>query len=121
MITCVWAWWFMSKIGLGYYDDQMLCARHWANGCWLNAWTDVSGLMTVTWFATHGYAMWAMLLMGRAWAWAKPPKMWGNTLCGLLSDGQKPHDLLRYIACDCVDVQKQLLGTYQEVPNFSNV
>ena len=96
MITCVWAWWFVCKIGLGYYDDQMLCARHWANGCWLNAWTDVSGLMTVTWFATYGYAVWAMLLMGRAWAWAKPPKMWGNTLCGLLSDRQKPHDLLRY-------------------------
>ena len=54
----------MCKTGLGCYDDQMLCARHWASGCWLNAWTDVSGLMLVTWCAVCGHAVWAVLLMG---------------------------------------------------------
>ena len=64
LITCVWAWWLVCKIGLGYYDDQMLCARHWANECWLNAWTDASGLMSVTWCAACGYAVQTVLLMG---------------------------------------------------------
>ena len=27
-----WHGWFECKAGLGYYDDQMLCARHWAGG-----------------------------------------------------------------------------------------
>ena len=52
LITCVWAWWLVCKTGLGCYDDQMLCARHWASGCWLNALTDASKLMTITWCVT---------------------------------------------------------------------
>ena len=32
---------------------QMLFARHWASGCWLNAWIDTSGLMVVTWCVLH--------------------------------------------------------------------
>ena len=28
-----WHGWLECKAGLGCYDDQMLCARHWASGC----------------------------------------------------------------------------------------
>ena len=49
MIACVWVWWLACKVGLDCYDDQMLYARHWASGCWLNAWIDASGLMAATW------------------------------------------------------------------------
>ena len=27
---------------------MICCARHWVGWCWLNVWTDVSGLMAVT-------------------------------------------------------------------------
>ena len=42
----------------------MLCARHWASVGWLNAWTNASGLMAITLYATYGHAMWAVVLMG---------------------------------------------------------
>ena len=65
----------------------MLCARHWASGGWLNAWTSASGLMVVTLCATCGYAMWAVVLIGDLEHGLGLSKMYGNMLCGFLEDG----------------------------------
>ena len=51
----------------------MLCARHWASGCWLNAWTHVSGLMAITWCTAYGHAM--LVVLSMVWAQAAfPPR-----------------------------------------------
>ena len=55
----------------------------------VDAWTEDSRLMAVTWCAAYGHVVWAVLL-GQA------SQNMGNMLCGLLCDGQKPHDLLRH-------------------------
>ena len=65
----------------------MLCARHWASGGWLNAWTSASGLMVVTLCATCRYAMWAVVLIGDLEHGLSLSKMYGNMLCGFLEDG----------------------------------
>ena len=44
----------------------MPCAKHWASGGWLKAWTSASRLMTITLGAAYEHAMWAVLLMGEA-------------------------------------------------------
>ena len=45
---------------------MMICyARHWACWCWL-AWTCMSGLIAITWYAVNGHAMWFVMLMRRA-------------------------------------------------------
>ena len=66
----------------------MLCARHWASGCWLNAWTNVSGLMAVTWYAACGHAVWVVLSM--VWAQvAFPPKRKGEYASGEWTEVEK--------------------------------
>ena len=42
----------------------MLCARHWASGDWLNAWTSASGLMAITLYVACGHAVWVEVMMG---------------------------------------------------------
>ena len=97
----MWAWWLECKAGLGCCDDYMLCARHWASGGWLNAWTSASGLMAVTLCAACGHAMWAVVLMGGLEHGPSLPKTCENMSCGLLEDGQRPHGLLRHGLCMC--------------------
>ena len=80
--------------------NQMLCARHWAVGCWLNAWTDASGPMMVTWYMLHVSILCGpCCLMGEGLGMGRSPMI--CLMCGLLSDGQKPHDLLRHGLCMC--------------------
>ena len=74
----------------------MLCARHWASGGWLNAWTSASGLMAITLSAACGHAVWAVVLMGGLEHGPSLSKMCGNMLCGLPEDGQRPYGLLRH-------------------------
>ena len=64
----------------------MLCARHWASGGWLNAWTSASGLMKVTLCIVCGNAVWAVVLMGDLEHGPSLSKTCGNMLCGLLED-----------------------------------
>ena len=68
-----------------------------ALGWWVfvDAWTNASGLMAITWCATYGHVVWAVLLMGEDLGMGQASQNVGNMLCGLLCDGQKPHDLLR--------------------------
>ena len=94
----------------------MLCARHWASGGWLNAWTSASGLMAVTLCAACGHAMWAVVLMGGLEHGPSLPKTCENMSCGLLEDGQRPHGLLRHGLCMCSICS----GSYQAVPSFSD-
>ena len=61
-----WHWWLECKVGLGYCDDQIPCAKHWASGGWLKAWTSASRLMTITLCAACEHVVWAVLLMGEA-------------------------------------------------------
>ena len=79
----------------------MLCARHWASVGWLNAWTNASGLMTITLYATYGHAMWAIVLIGGIEYGPSLSKTCGNMLCRLLEYGQRPHGLLRHGLCMC--------------------
>ena len=66
----------------------MLCARHWASGCWLNAWTNVSGLMVVTWCTACGHAVWVVLSM--VWAQAAfPPRRKGEYASGKWTEVEK--------------------------------
>ena len=69
-----------------------------ALGWWVqaDAWTNVNGLMAVTWCAAYGHVMWVALLMGEDFGMGQASQNVGNMLCGLLCDGQKPHDLLRH-------------------------
>ena len=101
MVPCVWAWWLECKARLSYCDDRMLCARHWASGGWLNAWTSASGLMTVTLCAVCGHAVWAVVLMRDLEHGPSHFKTYGNMLCRLLEDGQRPYGLLRHGLCMC--------------------
>ena len=99
--SCVWAWWLECKVGLGCCDDRMLCARHWASGGWLNAWTSASRLMAITLCAACGHTVWAVVLMEGLEHGPSLSKMCGNKLYGLLEDGQRPHGLLRHGLCMC--------------------
>jgi len=67
-----------------------------ALGWWIlvDAWTNASGLMAITWCAAYGHVC-AVLLMGEDLGMSQASQNVGNMLCGLLCDGQKPHDLLR--------------------------
>ena len=79
----------------------MLCARHWASGGWLNAWTSASGLMVVTLCVTCGHDVWAVMLTKGFEHGPSLSKMCGNMLGGLLEDGQRRHGLLRHGLCMC--------------------
>ena len=52
--------------------------------------------MVVTLCAVCGHVVWAVLLMGEDSGMGQASQNVGNMLCGLLCDGQKPHDLLRH-------------------------
>ena len=62
----------------------------------VDAWTEASRLMAVTWCAAYEHVVWAVLLMGEDSGMGQVSQNVGNMLCGLLCDGQKPHDLLRH-------------------------
>ena len=95
----------------------MLCARHWASGDWLNAWTSASGLMAVTLYVACGHAVWVEVMMGGLEQGPSLPKTCVNMLSGQLKDGQRPHGLLTW-AVHVRHVQWQLLSNYQTVSSF---
>ena len=79
----------------------MLCARHWASGDWLNAWTSASGLMAVTLYAACGHVVWVEVMMGGLEQGPSLPKTCENMLNRQLKDRQRPHGLLRRGLCMC--------------------
>ena len=81
---------------------MMLCARHWVNVGWLNAWTSTSGLMTITLCVAYRHVVWVVVLMGGIGHGPSLSKTCGNMLCGLLEDGQRPHGLLKHGLCMCI-------------------
>ena len=65
----------------------MLCVRHWASGCWLNAWIDVNELMAFTWYAACGHAVWVQTAFPSrrkgeydSSEWTKAEKRWSHRL-----------------------------------------
>ena len=70
--------------------------------------------MAVTLCATCGHAVWAVVLMGNLEHWPSLSKTYGNMLCGLLEEGQRPYGLLRHGLCVC----SMCSGSYQAVPRF---